>query len=260
MVQERKIGSHTGLFKDLKSCCKETSATGFKYTTESNRRCHQICWIIVLIISFGGVFFHCYTLTSTYFSYPKLNSVSHEYIDDEFFPSITICNSQPVSDINYRRHKKTSKVFNEQNDSLTEVQLFSSMSREISEKIGHAFEDMVLYCRFKDSSCTTSMRHWRIHQSARLFNCYTFTPNPIFNDLSSDNMKFSLILYKEPENDNKHRKSYLFSHTLDSGNLMKFTVHVKDEMPDIIFKSVFVQTGIKMSATLTGKIEIEIHD
>ena len=254
MIQERKNDSHVDLLKNLKCCCRETTAIGFKYTTENNRRCHQISWIIVLIVSFGGVFFHCYTLANTYFGYPKLNSVSYEYVDDEFFPSITICNSQPISDVNYRRYVNTSEESNEQNDSLKTVKLFSSISRDLSTKIGHAFADMILYCKFKNSNdCTTNMEYWRIYQSTRSFNCYTFTPNGTFDDFSDEEMKLSLILYKEQEDDNKHSKSYIFSHTQDSKNLMKFTVHKKGEMPDTAFKSVYVQT-----ATLTGKILLKV--
>ena len=219
-----------------------------------------MCWIMVLIVSFGGVFFHCYTLAATYFSYRILNSVSHEYVDDDFFPSVTICNSQPVSDISYTRHVNASKVSNEQytHDSLKDVKLFSSSSRELSKKMGHAFEDMVLYCKFKDrKDCTTKLEYWSIYQSARSFNCYTLTPNHTFDDLSDEEMKFSLILYKEQEDENNNHQSYVFSHTLDSKNLMKFTVHEKGEMPDTLFKSVFVQTGIKMSVILTDKIQFK---
>ena len=73
-------------------------------------------------------------------------------------------------------------------------------------------------------------------------------------------MKLSLILYKEQEDENNNHKSYVFSHTLDSKNLVKFTVHERGEMPDTLFKSVFVQTGIKMSVILTGKIQFKAFE
>ena len=137
MIQERKYRSHVDLLKNLKNCCRETFAVGFKYTTESNRKCHQMGWILVLIVSFSGVFFHCYTLAVTYFSYRVLNSVSHEYVDDDFFPSVTICNSQPVSDVSYRRHVNTSDMYNGKYTYglLKDVKLFSSVGRELSKKL-----------------------------------------------------------------------------------------------------------------------------
>ena len=260
MIQERKYRSHVDLLKNLKNCCRETFAVGFKYTTESNRKCHQMGWILVLIVSFSGVFFHCYTLTVTYFSYRVLNSVSHEYVDDDFFPSVTICNSQPVSDVSYRRHVNTSDMYNGKYTYglLKDVKLFSSVGRELSKKIGHAFGNMILYCKFKDTNdCKTKMEYCRIYQSTRSFNCYTFTPNHTFDNFSDEEMKLSLILYREQEDENNNHKSYVFSHTLDSKNLVKFTIHERGEMPDTLFKSVFVQTGIKMSVILTGKIQFK---
>ena len=210
----------------MENCFRETSAVGFKYATDSKYLCHQIFWVFVLILSFCGVFFHCYSLTVTYLAYPKMVALSHEYIQKEF-PSVTVYNNQPISDVNFRRYVNISDKSNEKLISLyndgDDTKLFSIIGRELSKHIGHSFKDMVLYLYISDSSCSEEAHNWKLYQSTRSFNCYTFTANQSGMNVEKDEKdenEFSLILYKEVYKDNHERPSNPFRHNIDSNNLM----------------------------------------
>ena len=58
MEVEDKNTDEMNPINSLQNCFKETSAVGFKYTTEGKYRCQQIFWILTLILSFIGVFIY----------------------------------------------------------------------------------------------------------------------------------------------------------------------------------------------------------
>ena len=189
------------LLTPLKDSFRETSAVGFKQTVESKCRCQQIFWIFILILSFVGVFFHCYYLTAKFLSYPRMDVLSQEYLGNEF-PFVTVCNNQPVSRVSFQRYINASDQSNIHLTTLCEnssdSKLFTTIGRELSEKIGHSFKNMILFCEYiKSKSCGKNMDKWKLHQTLESYNCYTFAPDQ--NDTGDidgkEEKQFSLILY-----------------------------------------------------------------
>ena len=121
---------------------------------------------------------------------------------------------------------------------------------------------MVLFCKYNiDKKCVTKLHKWKLYQYLRSYNCYTFTPHRFDweddnNDLNEEEL--SLILYKElgekyDEPPAFPNRGFGFTHNANSTNSMQFNLHSAAEMPDITFKYTSIQTGTKVSVTVTGK-------
>ena len=189
--------------------------------------------------------------------YPTLEVISN-IEEANIFPSVSVCNNNPVSRINLERRVNGSELFNQQvkmhfkSKFQRNKYLFSSVSRDSSTEISHQFRDMVLHCRYKsDDKCVTKNSSWKLFQSSELFNCYTFSPY----ELKHENDDLSLILYKE---NSTHQSNKCFTnptyHRMDTSNIMTFSIHGVEEMPDVIQKTLSVQTGMKMSVILSGNL------
>ena len=78
--------------------------------------------------------------------------------------------------------------------------------------------------------------------------------------MESENDELSLILYKESSTD-EHIKGFTnpLYHRIDASNVITFSIHGVGEMPDVIQKTVSVQTGVKMSVILSGMFYLFLH-
>ena len=234
---------------------QDTSSIGFKHVFGNRSKYQKLFWWSVLTLSFVAVCFHCYNLISSYFEYPTVEEIS--YVQGEsIFPSVTVCNNEPISAANLKRYINMSEKSNEyfvkhfNKFKRRDKFLFASVSRDSSFKIGHRLKDLIIYCKFKgNDKCLHNETNWRLFQSSELFNCYTFFPY----QLESENDELSLILYKESSTD-QHIKGFTnpLYHRIDASNVMTFSIHGVGEMPDVIQKTISVQTGVKMSVILSG--------
>ena len=234
---------------------QDTSSIGFKYVFGDRNKYEKLFWWSVLTLSFVAVFFHCYNLISSYFEYPTVEEIS--YVQGKnVFPSVTVCNNEPISITNLRRYINMSDKSNEyflkhfNSSKRRDKFLFASVRTESSFKIGHRLKDLIVHCKFKgNDKCLHNETNWKLFQSSELFNCYTFFPY----QLESENDELSLILYKESSTD-QHIKGFTnpLYHRIDASNVMTFSIHGVGEMPDVIQKTVSVQTGVKMSVILSG--------
>ena len=132
-------------------------STGCKYISDDRKRFRQIFWIVTLCLAFGGVSYHCYNLISSYRKYSTMEAISNME-KENVFPSVTFCNHDPISKLNMEEAMTMSNSFNAQVNAYFKrrlprnKELFSSVSREFSKRIGHKFRDMILFCKFgKDS-------------------------------------------------------------------------------------------------------------
>lgn len=229
----------------------ETSAVGFKYLANGKSSLQKLFWILTLVLSFVAVSFHSYSLISWYLSYPTVEFVKNQKTKPPF-PSVTICDNDPVSQVNSRRHLNNSSLNVKPPGSLSGHYrlMFSSIPRTTSRNIGHRLSDMVLQCSYKGATWTDGKCSWKLFQNRNVFNCYTFIPHTHFTDDSDDYVDaLVLIMYKE--------KSSTFKNPLnknsDLSKDMKFTVHQVGEMPDVSWNAVSVQMGAKMSVMLHSK-------
>ena len=227
----------------------ETSAVGFKYVSDGGSRRQRVFWVIVLLSSFIVVFYQCSILIQVYLQYPTMTVLSYKS-RSKVFPSVTVCNNDAISTLNLQKYKNISKPYMKEGH-IDNKRLFASVPRDISRNIGHQFKDLILYCSFiNDINCLKKVSSWTLFQTRSAFSCYTFTPFEVENS-DTHKLRLTLILYKEYDS-----KSFLggytdpLNHNIDKSNVMRFTIHQTGEMPDIMYKAIAVQTGIKMTVSL----------
>ena len=243
---------HKDSNRSLNKFFDETSAIGFKYVSDGGSRRQQVFWVIVLLSSFTVVFYQCSILIEVYLQYPTMTVLSYKS-KSKVFPSVTVCNNDAISTLNLQKYKNISKPYIKDGH-IDNKRLFASVPRDISRNIGHQFKDLILYCSFiSDIDCLKKVSSWTLFQTRSAFNCYTFTPFEVGNS-DIHRLRLTLILYKEYDS-----KSFLggytdpLNHNIDTSNVMRFTIHQTGEMPDIMYKAIAVQTGIKMTVSLKGK-------
>ena len=70
------------------------------------------------------------------------------------------------------------------------------------------------------------------------FNCYTFTSH-VHGNGDDLKLRLTLILYKEAQ-PRSYVRSFInpFAHNIDTGNVMRYTIHQVGEMPDVQYPSI----------------------
>lgn len=148
----------------------------------------KVFWLIFVLSAFVGAVYHLSLMIKAYFLYPVAEiSSSKEGIPIEF-PSVTVCNTSPIS------LKKVSDVvtspkgenlfkwftfvseFSEVDkvrSSLDSMELFFENFPQEATQSAHNIEDFVLYCKFDNVVCGPE-NFSTFFDSANYFNCFTF--------------------------------------------------------------------------------------
>lgn len=261
-----KEGSSGDSERPVSNSLAEVSAVGFKYVVQSKHKYQQILWVAVLTLGFVGVFLHCFFLTKTFLSFPTMDVLSQKNVEDEF-PSITICNNQPISGVNFRRYINTSDSSNKLVVDLysnhKESQLFSTIGTELSKMIGHRFADVIIFCKFMFDNICKEREHynWKLHQSRRSFNCYTINVRKEeMQKYSNKEVKqFTLIIYKELQAETEG-PSRVFQHGFDSNNLMRISLHPLGQMPDLVMGTLPLETGTNTFINVAGMYFVQKYN
>ena len=158
-------------------------------------------WLCVLTIHLLGVI-------HSYFQYKTtehLYTINHGYN----FPDVTICNLNGISTTNLKYKAEnipeieqflnlSNKTLNPQLEGIPRKNDLFWSHGNISYKIGHSFQDVVIRCVFEYQPCKED--DFIFFQFSRFFNCYTFKKGRKTKSISQGaGAGLSLILYSEPK-------------------------------------------------------------
>ena len=259
-----------------------TTAHGWGQVANEHLTALKVLWAVITIGAYIGNGWHISLLVSQYLDYPT-EQVARVLFSAIEFPSITICNIQPLSfstgleilnDRNSRLYYWTNLTDNflVENDAqslnLTEDQfefLFNRLRQPIGyfENIGnetviagHKLEDLLLRCTFPNEPCDYS--NFTFYENPSYFNCYTFnggnvSANNLIAKSTGPSQGLSLIFYLESDNgDDLYNGTY---HTLSNiGNAagLRLVVHPPNTLPTP------VSTGIDIPPGYSSSIGIKV--
>ena len=254
------VTSRVPLDEKLDTFARRTTAHGWGQVANERLIVFKLFWVLLTISAYIGNGWHISLLVKQYLKYPteQISRVQFKSID---FPSITLCNIQPMSfstgltllgdeTSKFFYWTNTTDAFERQHgaqynlsDSEFEymfnrlrqpVGYFENIGDEALE-VGHKLSDFVLRCTFAGEDCFAE--NFTLYQSPTYFNCYTFNGgnisiNKLIAKTTGPQQGLSLVLYLEVDNgDSLYNGTY---HTLSNiGNAagVRVVIHSPDSLP-----------------------------
>ena len=255
--------------KAIKEFCETTSMHGFSVLLNAGNKIIKGVWLVIVLIAFTGLTIHVSAIIKFYLEY---KTTQYNYVRESgyWFPDVTICNQNGISDSNLRAAAKIyleiqcflNKLKSLQNENSTkdgDCKLNKIPSnREIQDalgnkakEIGHTFEDMILSCDFLNQPC--NQNDFASIEVNSLFNCYTFNKyhNNVLKSEGGHN-GLSLILYLEPT-----EISYPYDSKVESrlGNTdgFKMVLHPAKTLPPIFIRGIDMAVGQSISVAFKAE-------
>nr|URS64679.1 FMRFamide-gated sodium channel-like 2 [Malacoceros fuliginosus] len=251
-----------------------TTAHGWGRVGSENNIFIKLFWVAITLTAFGANVTHVLTLVLQYRAFPS-EQVSDVELSSIEFPSVTICNIQPMSvstglemmqdpstqlyqwdnltQFYYDMAKKDGNLSYEEelkyNRLKQPIGYFENIGDEAT-RVGHQPRDFLLSCTFGYRQCTWD--NFTFFQSPTYYNCYTFNGNKSSENLvartTGPQEGLSLILYLESDNgDELYNGTY---HTLSNvGNAAgaRVIVHPPNSRPSPVDQGFDVPPGFSSS-------------
>lgn len=278
--EKKESGDQSKCEKTKEKLCDfgyETTAHGWGQVVNERRIILKLVWVIVTLSAYIGNGWHISLLVTQYLNYPTEQVARVKFTAIEF-PSITICNIQPMSfstglDILSNTSSKlyqwtqiTDTYFENNNASmlgLTDDQyeyLYNRLRQPVGYfenigdeaiVIGQQISDFLIRCTYPDEICSQS--NFSFYQNPTYFNCFTFNGGNLSDDdlitkTTGPQKGLSMILYLESDNgDMLYNGTY---HTLSNiGNAagIRVVIHPPDSLPTPVDNGFDVPPGTSSS-------------
>jgi hypothetical protein len=255
--------------------CRETTAHGWGRVVRERSHVFKVVWVCLTLTAFSMNVYHVVELVNQYLRYPseQISQVQYEQIN---FPSVTLCNIQPMSlttsqayaqnqsTLYYRWDNITLEYLAEVASSLNRSDEFETLYNRLrqptgffenigheAQEIGHQSHDFLLDCTFGLEHC--DFENFTYFQSPTYYNCFTFNGG----NLSKENLiarstgpqeGLSLIMYLESDNGDflYNGTYYTFSKTGNAAGV-RVVIHPPGTRPSPIDNGFDVSPGYSSS-------------
>ncbi|KAK2162126.1 hypothetical protein LSH36_103g02009 [Paralvinella palmiformis] len=246
----------------VKNFCNITTAHGWRRVANSSHLNVRFIWLALTSCALVINILHVTLLVGQYLDFPY-EQVAQVELSELPFPSITLCNMQPISQTTTAAfvQNETTKVFRWDNitkfffssDELGDYDDGGVLSKELlynrvrqptgffeniddeSMLIGHQPMDFLLSCTFGLTRC--DFDNFTYYQSPDFFNCYTFNGGNTSRERlivksTGPSAGLSLIMYLESDNGDflYNGTYYTFGNILNAAGV-RVVIHPPDTRP-----------------------------
>ena len=276
----------TSLGTSVHETCREfalrTTAHGWHRVSSASSRAVKVLWLIVSITALVCSAVHVAILVTNYRDFPS-EVEWRVTIAEITFPSVSICNVQPVSATSAEEllRDNTSRFYawNELTNRLADyesvldgekleqllivegrlrqsVGCYENIGNE-SQLVGHQAPDFIVGCSFSQSAC--SWRDFAFFHNAQFFNCYTFNGEysddvSVIRTMSGPYEGLSLVLYLEHDNGNDFNEAtYYTGSKVGNAAGVRVLVHPPYTRPSPLDQGIDIPPGHSASLGLSRK-------
>ena len=280
----RRAGDHVTQWKRLlHGFCQHTTAHGWGRVGQTRLAVVRILWAAITLCALALNATHITLLVTHFLGFQSEVRLKVE-LSQIKFPSVTICNTQPMSqssrqmmtsdpatrihqweDVLDNLHQfdglaallNQTEQFEKLKQQLHEPRAYFQNIGEEYESVGHQLRDLVLGCTFSDQPCAPS--HFAAFTHQDYFNCYTFnggkaSGQTIVTQSMGPSAGLSLILYLETDSGhNIHNGSYHRYLNVGASAGVRVVIHPQNTRPYPLEQGLDIPPGFSASINLRYK-------
>ena len=187
------------------------------------------------------------------------------------FPAITVCNTDPLSDLGYDSNSSSFDQFNEYWDIAYEVPeiingrfdfsfynranspkgIFENVDRSQLYQLGHELDQFVIFCAYRGIECDYT-NDFILFQDPYYFNCYTYHIPDDISDVDTGPAKgVTFVFFLEANPFNSSKDEYLTRDDfIEQTAGVKIELHEKGMLPNPTVSGIDVLPGHSTSIAL----------
>ena len=259
----------------LRNFCEESTAHGVAHIVREKYFQKRIVWFVLTLTAFSVNLFHISSLVIQYLRFPSEQTSTIELAAVDF-PSVTVCNIQPISwtekqkflqdnstrffywdNITYNYLKNMSSDLGKSeefefvyNRLRQPVGFFENIGEE-AQLVGHQPDDFIMRCKFGAKDC--SHANFTYFQDPMYFNCYTFnggnlSKEKLISRTTGPQEGLSLVMYLESDNgDNIYNDTYYTFSNIGNAAGVRVTIHPPNTRPNPMEQGFDVPPGFSAS-------------
>ena len=264
--------------EDIEEFCKKTTAHGWGRVLQEKLTVLKVAWIFLTIFAYVCNALHISLLVEQFLGYPT-EQVTRVELESVEFPSVTICNIQPISfttgleyladsssSLNYWERMTREYFLSEATENMTTEDreyLYNRLTQPSGyfENIGDEYReigiqprDFVLRCTFGIKDCVPE--NFTYFPSPTYYNCYTFnggnyTVDSLTTRSTGPQNGLSLILYLESDNgDMLYNGTYHTLSNVANAAGARVVIHPPDSRPNPVDQGFDIPPGFSSSIGL----------
>lgn len=271
--------------------CDHTSAHGWPRLAHQRRWIWRLVWFILTLGAWTAATIHILSLVSYYLQFPTELKTEVEMASIDF-PSVTICNIQPISQTNAKQLQDDNTSLYYRWDNITKnylrtlalkynasqkyQELYNRLRQPIgffenigSEAIivGHQSLDLLNSCTFGIKQC--NLINFSFYQDPAYYNCHTFNGGQIVGNeqskltvrSSGQQEGLSLILYLESDNgDQLYNGTYYTYSNIGNAAGTRINVHPPNSRPQPLAEGVDIPPGVSASVGVSMSQYFHLDD
>jgi hypothetical protein len=265
----------------LTDFCGRTTAHGLCSIPHTSSKCSRGLWFTLFLLASAGILHQTFQILRNFFSYPILQEVTMMTQGDVPFPSITVCNIEPLvmaraswlsndpssSSYEYQRKKvplvdaliqkdssstEYRKILNRVNSTRG---FYENLARNESQFVGHRLKDLVLGCTYAEMDCLDNLEdNFAFIPDGTYYNCFTFSPLKLSPNAIGvgPEVGLSLILFLDTDTmDTDFPGNIDTESTVKQGAGARVVIHGQGSLPSPLIDGFDVLPGHSTSVALS---------
>ena len=256
----------------------ESNAHGLAKIVTSRHTKRKVIWALLVIVGFTAATLQLSLLVRKYLEFQVVELSEIKDSMPVEYPSVTICNTNPVSmrKIRLAYESNSDKIENlkkwimlsesykfEQKSFMDSIRAFYENLDEDAKYISHDLQDMLLHCRFNREECTHD--NFTSFFDGSYFNCFTFNGGRLGEQLKmhSTGPENGLSLIISVEKDIAMRGTFglynVENNVLHSSGV-RVVVHAPGSMPSPVDHGFDVPPGYSSSVGLKAQLHTRLSE
>ncbi|KAK0064092.1 FMRFamide-activated amiloride-sensitive sodium channel-like isoform X1 [Biomphalaria pfeifferi] len=254
----------------------ESNAHGLAKIVASRDTKRKVIWALLVIIGFTAATLQLSLLVRKYLQFQVVELSEIKDSMPVEYPSVTICNTEPISLRKIRKSvtkDKSEELRNwvrfidgfrfEQMSFIHSIRAFYENLGEEAKKISHDLKDMLIHCRFNRELC--SVKNFTTSFDGNYFNCFTFNGGHIKKNLemhgTGPENGLSLIISVEKDDPLPGTYGiYNFENNILHSAGVRLVVHAPGSMPSPVDHGIDIPPGYSSSVGLKAVLHSRLPE
>ncbi|ESO95709.1 hypothetical protein LOTGIDRAFT_160261 [Lottia gigantea] len=271
----RNTGKNQTVLSLVAELGSESNAHGLARVVTSRETKRKVIWALLVIIGFTAATLQLSLLVRKYLQFQVVEVSEIKDSMPVEFPSVTVCNIEPISLRKLRLMINNSESdlvqwltfvnhfnFGPQQAHLTSIRAFYENLGDAAENLSHDINDFMIHCRFNQELC--SVANFTSFFDGNYYSCYTFNSGSVEKLLMhATGPQNGLSLILSLDNDDPPYGTYgmyhINSNILHSAGV-RVVIHAPNTMPSPVDHGFDVPPGYSSSIGLNAVMHTRLSE